>query len=85
MVELSNRLVTKARTKIAAASCIGQGSGDNSQLTKLIITAASELIDMQRETEILVQNNPEVSDRVEEGDMRERFSHKTKSTHSQMN
>ena len=70
---------------------MGQGSGESSQLMKLTITAASELIDMGSklidmgselidmggETEFLVQNNPEVSDRVKEVEMQEIFSQKT--------
>lgn len=49
------------------------------QLKKLVITEACELIHMRRETELLVQNNPKVSDRVKKGyrPTRESFSHKT--------
>lgn len=55
---------------------MGQGSRDSSPLTKLVISATRELIDVREETEFFVQNNPMVSDRVTKGDMRENFSHK---------
>jgi len=68
---------------------MGLGFGDRSQLT-VLITAASKLVNMRGETEFLVQNKSEISDRVKEGDKWESFSHKTMVNtrlrlHSQMN
>src|SRR6218665_3011982 len=55
----SGLLVTKAWTRVAVASW-GQRARDHRQLAKLVVSGASELVDVQGKAELLIKNDPQV-------------------------